>query len=84
MGKGQRLVQMDAVNLENYQTQIGNLRENYNRLLELYQVGGVSKQDVDNLKAQLDQAETSMKNLQENTYLISPISGVNSQKLRQR
>ena len=76
VGKGQRLVQMDAVNLENYQTQIGNLRENYNRLLELYQVGGVSKQDVDNLKAQLDQAETSMKNLQENTYLISPISGV--------
>ncbi len=76
VGKGQRLVQMDAINLENYQTQISNLRQNYNRLLELYQVGGVSKQDVDNLKAQLDQAETSMKNLQENTYLVSPISGI--------
>lgn len=76
VSKGQRLVQMDAANLENYQTQITNLRQNYNRLLELFQVGGVSKQDVDNLKAQLDQAETSLKNLQENTYLISPISGV--------
>ncbi len=76
VGRGQRLVQMDAVNLDNYQTQITNLRQNYNRLLELYQVGGVSKQDVDNMKTQLDQAEVSMKNLQENTYLVSPISGV--------
>ena len=76
VSKGQRLVQMDAVNLENYQTNINNIRQNYNRLMELYQVGGVSKQDVDNLKTQLDQAEASMKSLQENTYLISPISGV--------
>lgn len=76
VGKGQRLVQMDAVNLENYQTNIDNLRKNYNRLLELYEVGGVAKQEVDNLKAQLDQAETSMRNLKENTYLVSPISGV--------
>lgn len=76
VGKGQRLVQMDAVNLENYQTNIVNLRKNYNRLLELYEVGGVAKQDVDNMKAQLDQAEVSMRNLKENTYLVSPISGV--------
>lgn len=76
VGKGQRLVQMDAVNLENYQTNIDNLRKNYNRLLELHEVGGVSKQDVDNMKTQLDQAEASMKSLQENTYLVSPISGV--------
>ncbi|NLO70276.1 MAG: efflux RND transporter periplasmic adaptor subunit [Porphyromonadaceae bacterium] len=76
VARGQRLVQMDAVNLDNYQTQIDNLRTNYSRLLELFEVGGVSKQDVDNMKAQLDQAETSMKNLQENTYLVSPISGV--------
>ena len=76
VSQGQRLVQMDAVNLENYQTQITNLRQNYERLLELYQVGGVSKQDIDNMKAQLDQAEASIKSLQENTYLISPISGV--------
>ena len=74
--KGQRLVQMDAVNLENYQTNIDNLRKNYNRLLELHEVGGVSRQDVDNMKTQLDQAEASMKSLQENTYLVSPISGV--------
>lgn len=74
--KGQRLVQMDAVNLENYQTNIDNLRKNYNRLLELHEVGGVSRQDVDNMKTQLDQAEASMRSLQENTYLVSPISGV--------
>lgn len=76
VARGQRLVQMDAVNLENYQTNIDNLRKNYNRLLELHEVGGISKQDVDNMKTQLDQAEASMKSLQENTYLVSPISGV--------
>ncbi len=76
VSKGQRLVQMDAVNLENYSTQIENLRQNYARLLDLYEVGGVSKQDLDNLKAQLDQAEASMKSLQENTYLVSPINGI--------
>lgn len=76
VSKGQKLVQMDAVNLENYQTQLENLRRNYNRLLELYQVGGASKQDLDNMKTQLDQAETSIRNLQENTFLLSPVSGV--------
>lgn len=76
VGAGQRLVQMDAVNLSNYQTQINNLRTNYKRISELYAVGGASQQDVDNIKAQLDQAEATMQSMSENTYLTSPISGV--------
>lgn len=80
VSKGQRLVQMDAINLENFSTQIENLRQNYSRLLDLYEVGGVSKQDVDNLKAQLDQAEASMRSMQENTYLVSPINGIVTNK----
>ena len=76
VGAGQRIVQMDAVNLANYQTQIDNLRRNYNRVSELLSVGGASQQDVDNVKVQLEQAETTFKNLNENTYLTSPISGI--------
>lgn len=73
---GQRIVQMDAANLANYQTQIDNLRRNYNRISELFAVGGSSQQEVDNVKAQLEQAETTLRNLNENTYLTSPISGI--------
>ena len=40
VGAGQRIVQMDAANLANYQTQIDNLRRNYNRVSELLSVGG--------------------------------------------
>ncbi len=76
VSKGQRLVQMDAVSLDNLETQIKTLQDNYNRLEELYEVGGVSKQDLDNLKSQLDQALISKKNLQENIYLLSPVNGV--------
>lgn len=76
VGAGQRIVQMDGVSLSNYQTQIANLRTNYKRVSELFAAGGASQQDVDNIKAQLDQAEATMQNLSENTYLTSPISGV--------
>ena len=76
VGVGQKIVQMDAANLANYQTQIDNLRRNYNRVSELLSVGGASQQDVDNVKVQLEQAETTLKNLNENTYLTSPISGI--------
>lgn len=74
--KGQRLAQMDAANLTNIETQVSNLRENYRRVSELFQVGGASQQDLDNTKLQLDMAEINLKNLQENTSLISPINGV--------
>ncbi|MGC3976886.1 MAG: efflux RND transporter periplasmic adaptor subunit [Paludibacteraceae bacterium] len=76
VAKGQRVAQMDAVNLENSQVQIDNLRRNYNRLKDLLAVGGASQMDVDNMKVQLDQAVASMNTLNENTYLTSPISGV--------
>lgn len=76
VSRGQRVAQMDGVNLSNSQTQIENLRRNYNRMKELQVVGGASQMDVDNLKVQLDQLEASQKTLNENTYLTSPISGV--------
>ncbi|MCE5332450.1 MAG: efflux RND transporter periplasmic adaptor subunit [Bacteroidales bacterium] len=76
VSKGQKLVQMDVVNLSNLETQIENYRRIYNRTKELFGVGGASQQELDNAKLQLDVAETNMKNLTENTYLLSPISGV--------
>ena len=76
VSKGQKLVQMDVANLSNLETQIENVRRTYKRTQELFNVGGASQQDLDNSKLQLDVAQTNLKNLTENTFLLSPISGV--------
>ena len=74
--KGQPLAQMDAANLVNSETQIENYKRVYNRVSELFAVGGASQQELDNARLQLTMAETSLKNLQENTLLVSPINGI--------
>lgn len=76
VSKGQKLVQMDVANLSNSETQIDNLKRMYKRTQELFNVGGASQQELDNAKLQLDVAQTNLKNLSENTFLLSPISGV--------
>lgn len=74
--KGQKLAQMDAVNLVNSENQLENLRRNFDRVKELFAVGGASQQELDNATLQLTMAETSLKNLQENTLLLSPVTGI--------
>lgn len=76
IGKGQKLVQMDVANLSNSETQIENTKRMYKRTQELFNVGGASQQDLDNAKLQVDVAQTNLKNLTENTFLLSPISGI--------
>ena len=65
VSKGQRLAQMDAMNLNNLETQIDNYKRMYKRVSELYEVGGASQQELDNATLQLTVAETNLKNLQE-------------------
>ncbi len=74
--KGQTLVIMDQANLTQQQTQVATLKRDYERYRELYEVGGISKQQLDLAKTQLDVAETAMGNLGENTSLQSPVNGV--------
>jgi RND family efflux transporter MFP subunit len=56
--------------------QIENYRRVYKRVSGLFAVGGASQQELDNAKLQLDMAETNLKNLSENTFLLSPITGI--------
>jgi len=74
--KGQTLVTMDAANYSQQETQLATLRRDYERYSELYNVGGVSRQQLDQLKAQLDVAQTALNTIEENTGLKSPISGI--------
>lgn len=74
--KGQKLVQMDAANLQQKKLQLDNQRIEFQRMDELYKVGGASKSEWDASKMQLDVQETSYNNLLENTSLLSPVTGV--------
>lgn len=76
VSKGQKLVQMDAANLKQTKLQLDNQEIEFNRMDELYKVGGASKSEWDASKMQLDVQRTAYKNLLENTSLVSPINGV--------
>ena len=67
---------MDIASLEQSKTQLDNLQLEFNRIDELYKVGGTSKSAWDAQKTSLDIAKTSYRNLEENTRLLSPIDGV--------
>jgi membrane fusion protein (multidrug efflux system) len=74
--RGQALVTMDNANLSQQQTQVATLKRDYERYKELYEVGGISRQQLDQAKTQLDVSEYALNNLDENTTLTSPVNGV--------
>lgn len=90
VSKGQRLVVLDDVNTTSYQLQVDNAKANlrnievnYERAVELFKIGGGTKQQVDQMELQLvnarnslASAERALRNVQENTVLTAPVSGV--------
>ncbi len=74
--KGQKLVQMDNSTLIKQKAQLENLRTEFERVDELYKIGGVSRSAWEAQKTNLDVAEASFKNLAVNTQLVSPINGI--------
>lgn len=74
--KGQLLVKMDETSLINIKTQMIQAEADYNRVKALNEAGGVSKQQVEQLKMQLDVLKENYNNLLENVNLTAPISGV--------
>ena len=90
VSKGQRLVVLDDVNTTTYELQVANAKASlrnieteYNRALELFKIGGGTKQAVDQMETQfisarnqLASAERALRNARENTVLTSPISGM--------
>jgi RND family efflux transporter MFP subunit len=76
VSKNQLLVQMESSNLQQQNTQLANLQRDYERYSELLKVGGIAQQQVDQVKTQIDMLTAVIKNLRENTQLLSPINGV--------
>lgn len=73
---GQLLVEMDETTLNNQKMQLQNLETEYGRINELYSVGGVSQSEWESMKLQVEVMRATVKTLQENTLLVSPINGV--------
>ncbi|GBU07214.1 multidrug-efflux transport protein precursor [Bacteroidales bacterium] len=78
--KGQKLVEMDNSNLEQQGIQLKNLERDYKRYQELLKVGGIAQQQVDQMRVQLEVSQAAIANMQENTVLTSPTSGIVSAK----
>lgn len=74
--RGQVVATMDAAGFAQQETQVVTLRRDFERYQELFAVGGISRQQLDQARTQLEVAETALNNLGENTTLVSPISGV--------
>jgi len=77
---GDILVQMDRTQLHQAMIQLKNVETDFRRLDTLNQVGGISKQQYDQVKAQYDIASSNVEFMQENTVLRAPFTGVISGK----
>lgn len=76
VARGQRLVVLDDVNIDQLKTRLANTEREYNRAVQLLNIGGGTQQSVDQLKTELDASRRQYQNQVENTILTSPISGV--------
>ena len=74
--KGQVVATMDAVNLDQAKLRYKNDSTEYFRLKGLYEVGGLSKSDLDQIELAYKVSKKSYENMLENTVLRSPIDGV--------
>lgn len=78
--QGQILATMDATQYNVTQTQLANLEADFRRIEAVYEVGGISKQEFDQAQTQLQVQRDQLTQLGTNTNLISPISGVVTQR----
>ena len=90
VSKGQCVAQLDESSLtqlklqiENQKAVLGNAKIDFNRIEELYKVGGISKAEYDNARVSLESQQmqlnvltTQLAQMSKNTQLYSPINGV--------
>ncbi len=73
--RGQILAEMDRLQLEQTKLQLRNDSTELSRIKSLYEKGGVAKSDLDAIELAYNVRRTTIKNLEENTVLRSPITG---------
>ncbi|MCC8035130.1 MAG: efflux RND transporter periplasmic adaptor subunit [Rikenellaceae bacterium] len=76
VSRGQLLVKMDPTNFNQSNIQLLNLEADYNRIKAVYEAGGISKQELDQIETSLAVQKEQTDNLKVNIELRSPIDGV--------
>ncbi|MCL2097193.1 MAG: efflux RND transporter periplasmic adaptor subunit [Bacteroidales bacterium] len=79
--KGQLLIKMEATNYLQTKLQLEQLKTDYQRAKTLYENGGASKQQIDQMETQIGVAEESLANLEMNTRLVSPVAGIVTRRM---
>lgn len=74
--KGQVLVELDKTQLITARTQYENAKVSFERIKALKESNSISEQQFDQTKTQYDLARLNVDYLEENTTLLSPITGV--------
>jgi RND family efflux transporter MFP subunit len=74
--KGQTLATLDPVNINQTKLNLEQTKREYDRAVTLLEIGAGTQQSVEQLKTQLDVAQTQYNNLLENAVLTSPINGI--------
>lgn len=76
VSRGQVLATLDQSATTQLKVNLDQIERDYNRAVQLLNIGSGTQSAVDQYKSQLDAARTQYNNLMENTILTSPISGV--------
>ena len=76
VSKGQLVAKMDETQYLSTKLNYENSKNDFNRIKILNDSNNIAKQTYDQAKSGLDVLETSLKNLEQNTYLRAPLSGV--------
>ncbi len=74
--RGSMIAELDKNQVIQQELQLNNLNVDLVRMQELYNAGGVSKQQLDQLQLQYDVTKKAISYLKENATLLSPINGV--------
>lgn len=76
VSQGQMLAKMDETQYLSTKLNYENSKKDFNRIKILNDSNNIAKQTFDQAKSGLDVLETSLKNLEQNTYLRAPFAGV--------
>jgi len=74
--KGQLLVEMDRTQLDQTRLQYQQLKTDLARMDTLIKHGSITEQAYDQMKSQVESTELVLTNLEENTLLKAPYSGI--------
>lgn len=76
VSRGQKLVTLDATSADQQRINIDQAQRDYDRAVQLLNIGAGTQSNVDHLGSQLEALKAQYRNTMQNTVLTSPISGV--------